>query len=62
MRPFSEINNLVKESIEVKKSSPSESYEMVQKIGKGGYAHVFQVKRKSDNQMIACKVVKDVKS
>jgi len=42
---------------ELKKEDPSKNYDILGKIGTGGFAKVFEVKRKSDGAVCALKFV-----
>lgn len=36
---------------------PKDDYQFMEKLGEGSFGHVYRVRRKSDNEMIACKVI-----
>lgn len=55
LRPFSEIQQLTSDAIEVKKGDPSEKYRMLEKIGAGGFGTVYKCIRKSDGYENALK-------
>ena len=40
-----------------KKEDPSQFYEIIRRIGVGGFAKVFEVKRKSDGYICALKFI-----
>jgi serine/threonine protein kinase len=42
---------------ELKKDDPSKYYDIIERIGIGGFAKVFKVKRKSDGVICALKFV-----
>lgn len=44
-------------AFELKKRDPSEFYDIIERIGIGGFAKVFKVKRKSDGKILALKFV-----
>ena len=49
LRPKAEIDRLVAQQIVVRKEDPSQFFEKPEKkIGSGGFADVFKIKRKSD--------------
>jgi serine/threonine protein kinase len=43
------------EDFELKKDDPSNYYDIIERIGFGGFAKVFKVKRKSDGAILALK-------
>ena len=47
--------NMIK--FELKKEDPSKYYDIIERIGIGGFAKVFKVKRKSDGVICALKFV-----
>ena len=42
---------------ELKKDDPSKHYDIIERIGVGGFAKVFKVKRKSDDKICALKFI-----
>ena len=60
MRPHEEIARLVEESIEIKITNPNHDFTMIEKIDEGGFGAVFKVKRKSDQNIFAMKLIKGV--
>jgi len=42
---------------ELKKDDPSKHYDIIERIGVGGFAKVFKVKRKSDDVICALKFI-----
>ena len=44
-------------AFELKNEDPSLHYDIIEKIGIGGFAKVFKVKRKKDGQICALKFV-----
>jgi serine/threonine protein kinase len=55
-------NNILREDLDaviehLKKEDPSKYYDIIERIGVGGFAKVFKVKRKIDNVICALKFV-----
>ena len=52
-----EFKEMVKETMKLQNKDPSKSYDIISKLGQGGFAKVFKVKRKSDGFICALKFV-----
>jgi serine/threonine protein kinase len=44
-------------SFDLKKDDPSKHYDIIERIGVGGFAKVFKVKRKADDAICALKFI-----
>jgi serine/threonine protein kinase len=52
-----DFNNELENAAQFSQEDPSKYYEIVKKIGYGGFARVFLVKRKEDSKMCALKFI-----
>ena len=55
LRPFSEIEQLVREACPVKQLNPKDFYKIREKIGRGAFATIFKCLRISDQHMSVLK-------
>ena len=60
MRPEAEIANLITVTDDIKINNPLEEWESIGKIGEGGQAKVFKVRRRRDGLIAAMKKVINV--
>ena len=57
LRSRREIQQILDKSIEVQYANPAHKYKVVDKLGKGGQAEVYKVKRKEDDKFLAMKTM-----
>ena len=60
MRPEAEISKLITVTDDIKINNPNEEWESMSKIGEGGQAKVFKVRRRRDGLIAAMKKVINV--
>ena len=60
MRPYTEIKDLISQSIEIKRAHPNDCYEWIREIGQGGFGKVFLLSRKRDSKLFAMKQIRNV--
>lgn len=60
LRPDEEIAELIKVTDDIKTNNPKEDWECLGRLGAGGQAEVFKVRRKSDNMIAAMKRMDNV--